>query len=241
MSTARRHLLAWFASHGRKFSWRRGPASCYERVVSEVLLQRTRAESVDAVMCRFIACYPSWGALAEATQNDLQEFLRPLGLWRRRAESLRRLASAVVALEEKLPASRAELERLPAVGQYVANAILLFVHGKPEPLLDTNMARVLERYFGPRDLVDIRFDPYLQALAKQFVSCADGRELNWAVLDLGATVCKPRDPACEQCPLSRGCLTGRQLLAERGSTERGLNSPRLTPSQGRDGRPEEST
>jgi A/G-specific adenine glycosylase len=219
VATARRNLLAWYAQNGRKFSWRRLRASCYEQIVSEVLLQRTRAESVDAVIGHFLERYPDWEALATAGRDDLREFLRPLGLWQRRADSLTRLACAVVTLEGKFPSSRVELEQLPAVGQYVASAILMFVHGQPEALLDTNMSRVLERYFGPRDLVDIRYDPYLQALARRFVTYGSGREINWAVLDLGATICKAREPACEQCPLARGCLTGKRLLADRASAE----------------------
>lgn len=179
-------------------------------------------------MGHFVERYPSWEALATAVSGDLQQFLRPLGLWRRRAESLTRLARAVVALNGKFPEARRELEQLPAVGQYVASAILMFVHGKPEALLDTNMSRVLERYFGPRDLVDIRFDPYLQALAKRFVSHGSGREVNWAILDLGATTCKPREPICEQCPLARGCLTGRQLLAERARAAARIRVQRQT-------------
>lgn len=214
IATARRNLLAWFAQHGRPFSWRRSGASRYEQIVSEVLLQRTRAESVDAVMGDFVERYPNWDALATASRDDLQGFLRPLGLWQRRAESLTRLATAVVLLGEEFPDSRVELEELPAVGQYVASAILMFVHGHPEALLDTNMSRVLERYFGPRELADIRYDPYLQALARRFVAHGSGREVNWAILDLGATVCKPRTPTCEVCPMARGCLTGKRRLKE---------------------------
>jgi len=90
----------------------------------------------------------------------------------------------------------------------------MFVHGHPEALLDTNMSRVLERYFGPRELADIRYDPYLQALARRFVAHGSGREVNWAILDLGATVCKPRTPTCEVCPMARGCLTGKRRLKE---------------------------
>lgn len=214
IATARRNLLVWFARHGRQFSWRRPNASRYEQIVSEVLLQRTRAESVDAVMGDFVERYPNWTALAIASRDDLQGFLRPLGLWQRRAESLTRLAATVVLLGEEFPDSRAELEELPAVGQYVASAILMFVHGHPEALLDTNMSRVLERYFGPRQLADIRYDCYLQKLARRFVAHGSGQEVNWAILDLGATVCKPTSPNCEVCPLARGCLTGKRKLGK---------------------------
>jgi A/G-specific adenine glycosylase len=82
---------------------------------------------------------------------------------------------------------------------------MLFVHDEPQPLLDTNMARVLERFFGPRLMADIRYDPYLQALAKEVVSCDDAIRVNWAVLDLAALVCRLRNPNCGHCPLTSRC------------------------------------
>jgi A/G-specific adenine glycosylase len=105
----------------------------------------------------------------------------------------------------RFPKTRDELEVLPGVGQYIANAILLFCHGEAQPLLDVNMARVLERVFGPRKLADIRYDPYLQELAFNVVQCKKARELNWAILDLAATICPARNPRCNICPLEPIC------------------------------------
>jgi A/G-specific adenine glycosylase len=106
------------------------------------------------------------------------------------------------------------VESLPGVGQYIANAILLLCHNKPQPLMDVNMARVLERNFGLRHLVDIRYDPYLQALGAQVVSRGDAKKLNWAILDLAARICLGTSPVCNQCPLSSSCRTGRGEIAE---------------------------
>lgn len=215
-----RRVLEWGKRKGRDFPWRRATASNYQRVVSEVLLQRTRAEVVGGVFQEFLSLFPSWRALAVARPNELKRFLRPLGLWRRRASSMMNLSKAVTSLNGKFPKTRAELETLPAVGQYVASAVLLFCHGEPEPLLDTNMARVIERYFGPRALVDIRHDPYLQRLARDLVRCDSARLVNWAILDLGALVCVPRNPRCEECPLRRGCkdYSRRRQKVHRTST-----------------------
>ena len=94
---------------------------------------------------------------------------------------------------------------MPAVGQYVASAVLLFCHERPEPLIDSNMARVLERYFGSRKLADIRYDPYLQRLARDVVGSDHPTLINWAILDFAALVCTPRNPRCQKCPLNRGC------------------------------------
>ncbi len=94
---------------------------------------------------------------------------------------------------------------LPGIGQYIASAVLLMLHDKAEPLLDSNMSRVLERYFGPRHLADIRYDPYLQELSRRVVKGHQSLALNWAILDLAALICLTLRPRCELCPLSREC------------------------------------
>jgi A/G-specific adenine glycosylase len=111
----------------------------------------------------------------------------------------------MVRRPDGFPSSREELETLPAVGQYVASAVLLFAHKRPEPLLDANMARVLERAFEPRRLVDIRYDLRLQALARLLVRSRDPIRVNWAILDVAARHCGPRLPKCDGCPLRSRC------------------------------------
>jgi A/G-specific adenine glycosylase len=174
-------------------------------VIAEVLLQRTRAEVVQKFFPRFLAKYPSWKALARAREGNLREFLAPIGLWRRRADTLRRLARAIRVLGGRMPRDRAEIEALPGVGQYIANAIELLCYGRPRPLLDVNMARVLERFFGPRKLADIRFDPYLQRLAHAVLDREDPKGINWAILDLAALVCREKKPLHAECPLRARC------------------------------------
>lgn len=94
---------------------------------------------------------------------------------------------------------------MPAVGQYVANSILLFQHGKVRPLVDVNMARLLERYLRPRRLADIRHDPWLQSACNWLVDCDEPVRVNWATLDYAAKVCKSRQPSCNACELKRRC------------------------------------
>ncbi len=213
-AAVRRALLRWFEEHGRAFPWR-ADADLYRRVIAELLLQRTRAETVSAFFEAFIARFPSWEVMAEASIGEIGEFLQPIGLWRRRSESLTALAKAMVERRSLFPATREELQALPGVGQYVANAILLFSVGQAEPLLDVNMARVLERVFGPRRLVDIRYDPYLQSVARHVVQGKRAAEVNWAILDLAAEVCTPKYPQCRECPIRKNCRyarKGRQTL-----------------------------
>ncbi len=198
-------LLAWFTNSGRKFPWRKPRATLYHKVVAEVLLQRTRAEVVGSFLPTFLKRFPSWEKLAAASEDDLRVFIQPLGLWKRRAVSLKKLAVEMALRKGHFPQSRIDLESLPGVGQYIASAVMLFCHGAREPLLDVNMARVLERYFGPRTLADIRYDPYLQNLARRVLAEADAVHLNWAILDFAALVCTNRKPRCGECLLVNKC------------------------------------
>lgn len=201
----RKYLLLWYRRHGRRFPWRSPRASRYERVVSEVLLQRTRARTAAEFYSTFITRYPDWQTLGTAKEAELRSLLTPIGLWQRRAAALASLGREMRARKGKFPRDRAELEKLPGVGQYVANAVMLFCHASHEPLLDVNMARVLERCFGSRRLVDIRYDPWLQAIAKAVVCDRRAAEINWAVLDLAAKVCTAKNPACLECPVQACC------------------------------------
>jgi A/G-specific adenine glycosylase len=198
-------LSKFYEEQGRDFPWRRAGATIYEQVVSEVLLQQTRAETVAAFFPRFLEQFPGWQELADSTEGKIGECIRPLGIWRRRARTLWELANEVVRLGGEFPGKREKIEALPGVGQYVANAVELFCHGRPRPLLDSGMARVLERYFGPRTLSDIRYDPYLQELAQRLVETGDARAINWGILDVAAIACRGRIMQCDFCPLRRGC------------------------------------
>lgn len=213
----RERLLAWFAQHGRQFPWRCPKATLYQRVLPEILLQRTRAETVAEFLPKFVRRFPSWRALARATERELGELLRPLGLWRRRASSLLRLARDMGVRGGRFPTTRAKVENLPGVGQYIANAICLFALKRPEPLLDVNMARVIERCFGPRRLADIRYDPRLQEVARRIIDGPDAAKVNWAILDLAALTCRKNNPCCSHCPLLIVCTDGQRRVNHVGN------------------------
>ena len=200
-----KNLLPWFYENRRDFPWRSRESTTFHRILCEVLLQRTRAETVANVYSNFFTRYPNWQSIYESNIKNLEDTLKPLGIWRRRAQSLKLLSEKMVELKEEYPTQRENIEALPAVGQYVANAIELFDQDLPKPLIDTNMARIIERYFRPRKLADIRYDPWLQKLSHFIVDQSDPTDINWALLDLGAMICKPRNPSCLECPINRGC------------------------------------
>lgn len=198
-------LLAWYEGSGREFRWREKGLSHYELVIAEVLLQRTKAETVSKFYNNFVNKYPDWNSIALSDNEDIESFLKPVGLYRQRASRLKNLAIEMVKRNGIFPNDREDLESIPFLGQYIVNAIELVIFEKPSPLIDVNMARVLERYFGERNLADIRYDPYLQNLARRLVSSSIPKDINWAVLDFAALVCKARNPLCETCILNKKC------------------------------------
>jgi A/G-specific adenine glycosylase len=198
-------ISIWFANNGRRFPWRGPNRSSYEIVIAEILLQRTTAKAVSNRYEDFLLKFPSWNSIVNVNIEIIEEALKPLGLWQQKAAGLKKLSKMMLEREGSFPNSYEALITLPSIGQYIANAILLLEFNIPRPLLDTNMARVLERYFGPRKLADIRYDPYLQELAHQVVDGRDPKKINYGVLDFASIICRP-NPFCENCIISDKCL-----------------------------------
>jgi A/G-specific adenine glycosylase len=206
LKALRRRLRAWFQRRGRALPWREPSATSYERIVSEVLLQRTRAETVATIFPSFIETFPDWQSLANASEADLEAFLRPIGLWRRRAKSLLAFAQHLKANDFVFPKSKEELLEWPAVGPYVAAAIAMFEHGQSAALIDDGVARLLDRAYRCRTRADLRTDAALRELATSITNTRDSRTLNWAVLDVVSAHCRPRNPICGGCPLAVHCI-----------------------------------
>jgi A/G-specific adenine glycosylase len=198
-------ILKWYKVSGRHFPWRNKSITNYQAVIAEVLLQRTKAETVANFYVKFIKEYQNWKSLAEAKTSNIEEYLKPIGLYRQRSVRLKNLASEMTKRNGRLPKDREELESIPFMGQYIANAVELVIFNQPSPLVDVNMARVLERYFEPRKMADIRYDPQLQKLAYKIVKHKNTKEINWAILDFAALICQARKPKCEICFLKLKC------------------------------------
>jgi A/G-specific adenine glycosylase len=197
-------ILEWYKESGRRFYWRKKGISNYQLVIAEVLLQRTKAETVANFYPYFIEEFSNWKSLANASLKKIAKYLKPIGLYTQRSARLRNLAIEMVKRNGRLPKDRKELESIPFMGQYIANAVELVIFNQPSPLIDVNMSRVLERFFGARKLADIRYDPYLQMLSYKIVEHENAKEMNWAILDFAALICKPK-PLCLICPLAKPC------------------------------------
>jgi A/G-specific adenine glycosylase len=207
-------ILNWYKHNGRTFYWRRKGLTHYQYVIAEVLLQRTKAETIAKFYPNFLKDFPNWKSLTNANVKKIEKYLIPIGLYRQRSKRLMGLAKEMVKRNGRLPKNRQELESIPFMGQYIANAVELVIFNQPSPLVDVNMSRVLERFFGERKMADIRYDPYLQKLCRKIVDHVDTKKMNWAILDFAATICKAKNPTHNNCPLKKQCKHYAKLLGQ---------------------------
>jgi A/G-specific adenine glycosylase len=200
-----RRLLAWYARHGRDLPWRR-TRDPYRVLVSEIMLQQTQVERVIPKYHEFLTRYPTLGALAAARPREVRRVWYPLG-YNVRPLRLHQIArEAVARYGGRLPDSPDGLRALPGVGPYTAGAVLTFAYGRDAALIDTNVRRVLTRVFvGPRRARRLRGDRMLWDLATRLVPRGRGYDFNQALMDFGATWCRPRRPRCPVCPMRRSC------------------------------------
>lgn len=199
-------LLRWYRRHGRDLPWRR-TRDPYAIWVSEIMLQQTQVATVIPYYRRFLKRFPTVQALAEASLDDVLKTWEGLGYYTR-ARNLHRAAGEVVDRHGGLlPATHAELIRLPGVGRYTAGALASIAFGRDEPVLDGNVTRVLCRVFAVRrNPKEAATQKRLWRLARQLIPEGKAGLVNQATMDLGATVCTPREPTCPKCPLRRSCL-----------------------------------
>ncbi len=201
----RRALLDWYAENKRDLPWRR-THDPYAVWLSEVMLQQTRVDTVVPYYARFLRAFPTVHALAEATEGDVLALWSGLGYYRR-ARLLHEGARHVARVcGGAFPADAAGLRTIPGIGPYTAGAVASIAFGKPAPLVDGNVARVLARLFAIED--DVRGAAGLArvwALAGELVDEGAPGEWNQALMELGAMVCTPRAPRCSACPAHTSC------------------------------------
>ena len=178
----------------------------YSIWVSEVMLQQTQVSTAQPFYLRFIARFPTVGSLARAREADVLERWAGLGYYRR-ARNLHRAANLVMREHGgRVPDDPEIFGRLPGVGRYTTGAVLSIAFDRPLPVLDGNVARVLSRLDAMRASVrEARGARRLWERAGALVPAARPGDWNQALMELGATVCLPRAPRCEACPLRREC------------------------------------
>lgn len=201
----REKLLDWYKYNQRDFPWRKSGVTNYELIFSEILLQRTQARVVAGYYNTFFAKYPDWVSLIHATDDDLVEIFKPLGLHHQRAKRVRRIIDEYKLKNGILPNNKNELQESCFASLYVSSAYELFVLKKRAALLDVNMTRVLSRFFYLPETKDSSNDKAIQELANKVINVKACKVLNWAILDFAALICQARKPKCGECLLKGRC------------------------------------
>ena len=199
---ARQAILDWYADHGRVLAFRR-TNDPWAVLVSEAMAQQTQASRAAAHWERFLDRYPTAAALADASPADVLRAWQGLG-YDRRAMALWQAARVIVREHDgRVPDRLDALEALPGVGPYTARAVSAIAFGRPVGAVDVNVRRVLGRIVGG-DEGPARARE-LQAIADAAVPADRPADWTHAVMDIGATVCRPRDPRCDACPAGPWC------------------------------------
>jgi len=216
----RKQLLGWYGAHRRDLPWRktRNPYCIW---VSEIMLQQTRVAVVIDRFNDFMRRFPTIDALAAAPEQDVLTLWSGLGYYRR-ARMLHQAAQTVAANRGgRLPERAEELRELPGIGGYTAAAIASIAHGEPVAVVDGNVERVICRLAGwdaDGDVGAAALKRKIQERASELLDTEQPGDFNQAMMELGATVCLPRNPQCLVCPLAAGCRTrGEHKTASRAA------------------------
>jgi A/G-specific adenine glycosylase len=218
----RRELLKWYLANRRKLPWRGDSATLdggedtspvtypfpfpYGTWVSEIMLQQTQVATVIPFWLRWMTQFPDVQTLAAATSDDVNKLWSGLGYYRR-AQMLRQGAVAVMGeFGGVIPSTAAELMRIPGIGPYTAGAIASIGFNQVEPLVDGNVIRVLSRLRALRHEVGSKaMDTACWSLARSLVDPESPGDFNQGLMELGATICTPTSPKCNECPVASVC------------------------------------
>lgn len=204
----------WFDAGHRDLPWRR-TRDPYRIWVSEVMLQQTRVETVRDYYARFLERFPTVDALACAERDEVMAVWQGLGYYRR-ADNLKKGAAYVhTALQGQFPHTREGLLEVPGIGDYTAGAIASFAFGLPEPAVDGNVMRVVSRLFAldaPIDTPAAKRD--VTDRVRRMIPAGRAWSHNQGLMELGAVVCLPKGPRCEECPVRNLCQAYERDLVE---------------------------
>jgi len=189
-------LINWYKKNNRSFLWRK-TTDPWQILLIETLAQQTQLERANNYFKKFIEVFPSPKSMANSSLNIILQMWSGLG-YNNRAK---RLYEASKIIEKKgFNQIYPNFDDLPGVGPYTKNAILSFAYGEKVLAIDTNIERIIQRYFGLNDTKN-----FFKENSKYFLQKVDSREINQAFMDFGSSICKSTNPMCSTCPIERGC------------------------------------
>lgn len=195
-------IIDWYQNYGREFPWRH-TKDPYKIMIAEFMLHRTKAEQVVPVYLEFIEKYADIKILVRTNFEDIKKVTEHLGLHWRAKHFFE--ASKYVAddCKGKFPEDYNGLKKIPGVGEYIAGAILTVCFNKPSPVVDSNIARFINRYFELNLSGEIRRKKKIVELSAKLFEYENPGDLLFAIVDFTSLICKPGKPLCEKCPLKK--------------------------------------
>ena len=208
-------IIQWYGMNKRDLPWRH-TIDPYRIWVSEIILQQTRVEQGLAYYQRFVERFPDIESLSNAEEEEVIKIWQGLGYYSR-ARNMHRSARTIHHDNQaRFPASYAEIKRMHGVGDYSASAIASIVYGEPCPVIDGNVLRVIARFTGIKEAVNTTAGKKkVKEILTGLIDPVQPGEFNQAIMELGALVCKPKQPLCPGCPIRQNCYAyGNKLTTE---------------------------
>lgn len=198
-------ILDWGKRNLRNYPWRTSPDS-YKILIAEIMLHRTNADQVNEIYDNFINRYPDFYSIAAAGPDKIKSELHSLGLdWR--SELLYKMSYEICEnYNGILPLSKEKLMALPGVGRYIASAVLCFGYDLAEPVMDTNVVRIIGRLFGLKVSDSSRRNKKFESIMRIMISYGEPRLFSLSMIDFASKVCTSKSyPKCNICPLREEC------------------------------------
>ena len=207
-------ILKWYDQNKRDLPWRK-TKNPYNIWVSEIILQQTRMEQGIYYYNRFISKFPNLESLATSEEKDVLLLWQGLGYYSR-ARNLHHTAKYIYYdLDSKFPKSYDELINLKGIGDYTASAISSICFEKKHPVLDGNVFRIISRIFGIKDPIDLNNSrKVFKKKAVELLPNSRYGDYNQGLMDFGSMVCKPKNPSCSNCLISKKCVAYKNQLVD---------------------------
>lgn len=202
----------WYQRNGRDFPWRSKTLDPFHQLFAEMLLRKTRAESVAKLWPNLMSRYPDAHSVIRTPKKRLARQLRILGFGNQKADALRSASKWLIKHHAaNVPDTFEELMRIPHIGAYSAGAILCFGFHRRFEIVDVNVQRLFSRYYGLEVNPDVRRNPVIKDIARRCLprTAQRAEQHNYGLLDFAALICKSINPRCSNCPLAPSCNWAR--------------------------------
>lgn len=207
-------VVAWAKNNIRTFPWRRGKKTAYQIFVAEMLLKRTTAKAASTLYNTIIQEYSTVEKLASAKERDLARLVKPIGYPQRAGEMIEASKTVKQQFNGRFPTEKGQLMSIPFIGDYTSSAILSLAYGIPSPMVDSNVNRIVCRLFLGKDPPN-HVTSYVREHISKILPKVRHREFNLAMIDIGGTICIPKNPKCGICPLSKACKFNLKRIGRR--------------------------